>query len=464
MKVKRIDGSQERMVLLGMILDKTVISAVSAKWHRGMFSSRWGNIIAGWCVSYWNRYRKPPRKDIQSLFDDWANSASRDKETVQEIENLLVSLSNQASRSDVNSEYIIDLATAYFTRVSLNELKDKIEAAIEDGDLEAADEALNSYSKIEMRSNGGVNVLSDKEVIKRAFASQGKPLIRYKHGLGIFYGSALERDAFVSLMGPEKRGKTWQLLDIAWRGMCQGNKVAFFEVGDLSEAQIMRRFMVRAAKLPMKARTVKWPTGITISDGDKIAQVDHKQLVFPDDLDFDTAWDACQRILSKKNQSSEPLLKLSTHPNSTISINGIRSVIDSWVRNNWVPDIVVIDYADILAPINGSVDSREQINATWKGMRALSQSMHCLVVTATQAKSSSYTAKTISKQDFSEDKRKFAHVTGMVGLNATPEEKDLGIMRVNWVVLREEDYSELACCHVANCFALANPTVHSIML
>lgn len=454
------------MVLLGMILDKSVLGAVSAKWDKGMFNSRWGNIIGGWCVSYFERYRKAPGKHVQSLFDDWANGANRDKETVEEIERLLSSLSGQYRKEnhDLNPEYIIDLASVYFHRVCVRELKDLLEASLEDGDLESADKALNSYSKIEMRANGGVNVLSDAEAIKRAFTSQGKPLIKYKHGLGLFYGSALERDAFVSLMGPEKRGKTWQLMDLAWRGMCQGKKVAFFEVGDLSEAQIMRRFMVRAARHPMKSRTVKWPTGITIGDGDKIAQIDHKELVYPDDLDFDSAWKSCQHLMNRKERNSEPLLKLSTHPNSTISISGIRSIIDTWSRSGWVPDIVVIDYADILAPINGSVDSREQINSTWKGMRALSQSMHCLVITATQAKSSSYTARTISKQDFAEDKRKFAHVTGMVGLNATPEEKDLGIMRVNWVVLREEDYSELACCHLATCFSLANPTVHSIML
>ena len=123
--------------------------------------------------------------------------------------------------------------------------------------------------------------------------------------------------------------------------------------------------------------------------------------------------------------------------------------------------MIVIDYADILAPPHGVADTRDQINSTWKQLRALSQSTHSLVVTATQADANSYNANTIGRSNFSEDKRKLAHVTGLVGLNANSDEKECGILRLNWIVLRESAFTETQCVHVAGCLEIGNPAIRA---
>ncbi len=168
---------------------------------------------------------------------------------------------------------------------------------------------------------------------------------------------------------------------------------------------------------------------------------------------------ACKKIVNKRTK--EPLLKLSTHAMSSISIAGVGSVIESWVRTGWVPDVIVIDYADILAPQDGKADSRDQVNATWKGMRSLSQQLHCLNVTATQTDADSYDTDVIDMSNFSEDKRKRAHVTGSIGINQTDAEKEMGITRFNWIVRREWAYSKKKCVHVAGCLSIARPVIHS---
>ena len=139
---------------------------------------------------------------------------------------------------------------------------------------------------------------------------------------------------------------------------------------------------------------------------------------------------------------------------SAPSINAVLTGLD---RKGWSPDVVVIDYADLLAAPTGYTESRDQINATWKTLRAISQRFHCLVVTATQAKASSYTKGTIDRSDYAEDKRKLAHATGIVGINQDSDEKVMQVMRLNWVVLREWEYSESTCVHVAGCLGLAQP-------
>ena len=116
-------------------------------------------------------------------------------------------------------------------------------------------------------------------------------------------------------------------------------------------------------------------------------------------------------------------------------------MLDSWeVFEGFIPDVIVIDYADNLAPENTREEYRHQQNRTWKMLRGLSPERHCLVVTATQANTASYDQTTLTMKNFTEDKRKYAHVTGMFGLNQSTEEKRAGLMRLNSLVMREDEF------------------------
>jgi hypothetical protein len=137
-------------------------------------------------------------------------------------------------------------------------------------------------------------------------------------------------------------------------------------------------------------------------------------------------------------------LRLATYPNESLSVQEIKSLLDRWERQDqFVPDVIVIDYADILAPDPdiSRQDHRHQQGKIWQRLRNLSQEKHCLVATATQAAASSYERELIRLSDFSEDKRKYAHVTAMYGLNQTPNEKSVGVMRINKLVVRDSDFN-----------------------
>jgi replicative DNA helicase len=165
--------------------------------------------------------------------------------------------------------------------------------------------------------------------------------------------------------------------------------------------------------------------------------------------------------MKKKLGLQDNLLRLSCHPNSSITIEQIRSTTLAWSLQGWTPDLVVIDYADILAPCNGHAETRDQINETWKRMRRLSQELHCCVVTATQADAASYSADNLDMTNFSEDKRKFAHVTAMVGINQNGEEKTKQIQRLNYLVLRDSEFTSEKQVVIANALKIAHPTVCS---
>lgn len=462
MKIERRNGARERKVLIGMITDKIVLGRISSKWKEGLFPSKWGNLIASWCVDYFSRYNKAPGKMIEALFEGWAED-NRDRDTVGIIERFLEALSGEYATlsEESNTEYVIDQAGALFDATKKAKLAENIQSAIASGNPEKVDKYISSYTKIDLGVGAGIDLLNDKEVLKQAAASKDKdPLIVYPGAIGEFFADALERDGFIALQAPEKTGKTFWLLDIAWRGIQQGRRVAFFQVGDMSQNQIVSRFMARAAGRPWKPCKIKIPTYITPPTTDKgIAERDTKDMKFLHPLPWQKAWEGFQKVANL--YYGEKLLHLSVHPNSSISVHGVSSILRTWEREGWIPDVIVIDYADILAPINGMAETRDQVNATWKALRSMSQVNHCLVVTATQAKATSYDKKTMDKRDFSEDKRKHAHVTGMLGINQTEDEKLEELCRLNWIDLRESEFHVSKCVYVAGCLSIANPAIKS---
>lgn len=463
MKIDKKNNDQERRILIGMIVDPIVLSRITSKYQYQMFKSRWANIIAKWCISYYQKYEKAPLKNIESLFDAWS-AETKDKNTVKLVGKFLETLNDEYEEleSESNSDYIIDLAGQYFNKVKIEKLMEEVEEDISRGKTNEAHNRLISYNKIEMGVGEGINVLQDSDAMRKAFdMDRGETLIQFPGALGKFFMGALERECFLSFIGKKNVGKSFWLQTIAWEGLLQRRRVAFFEVGDMSENQTIRRLAIRAAKHPRVPCDVYYPTKIYRDDRDRIKRkFDLKE--FNRKLSWQRAFKACQKIMQKKVKSKESYFKLSCHFNSTLSVDGIESILQDWERaSGWIPDIIIIDYADILKMVYPGKEGRDCINETWKRMRALSLRRRCLLVTATQSDADSYDRGTLKMKNFSDDRRKIDSVTGMVGINQAEGEKKRGIMRLNWISLRDDEFHTSRCVHVAGCLALANPAIKS---
>ncbi len=461
MRLERHQGTDERKILIGMVVDTHVLGHISERWNPpGLFSSRWSNLIGGWCVRFYQKYKKAPNRQIEDIFRNWARKSSEEN-TIDLIEQFLDGLSDEyeETRREINSDYLIDLASLYFNRVKIQNTIESLQTLLDSGEVEQAIELVNEYHPLEIGIGAGIDVLQDEAAIQSAFQEKSEPLMSYPGALGDFFSGTLERDSFIAFMGPEKRGKSFWLQDVAFRAILQRRKVAFFEVGDMSQNQVMRRFMVRASHHPIGPCTIRYPKNISVHEG--TAKLRTKTKKFKQGLSWIQAKKSCQILQRKRIRSQQSYFRLSVHPNSSLSVQGLEGILLKWEMDEWVPDVIIIDYADILNMSYPNMDMRHRINETWKELRALSQKWHCLLVTATQTDAASYSADLLSMKHFSEDKRKLSHITGMIGLNATPEEKDLGVMRLNWVARREGHFSERRCVYVAGCLALANPAIKS---
>jgi hypothetical protein len=318
------------------------------------------------------------------------------------------------------------------------------------------------------------------------------------------------REDFISIMAPEKRGKTFWLMEFAMRASRAKCNVAFFSVGDMSQKQMIRRMHSYNTKQSSKQsgkvktpvldcehnqrdtcdrreRTGRDPVMREVRKGAQMAweripleeapnhvpcthcmkdePKEYKGAVWHEYIDVDKlTWQHAFAQGKKFAESSRKHFKLSTHPNSSVNVRDIEAILDMWeLVEGFIPDLILIDYADILAPENTKVEIRHQINDTWKAGRALSQKRHCAVIWATQADAASYEQKSIRESNFSEDKRKYSHVTKIITLNQTSDEKRDGVMRVGQMFVREEDFDVSKHATVLQCLSIGRPYLGSYL-
>lgn len=463
MRITKVENTAERMILIGMIVDPTVCGRIAAKWQPNLFRSKWANLLAGWCVDYYHRYGKPPAKHIEAQYRVWEQK-TKDKDTAALVGKLLDSLNSEYKerRRESNSDYILDRAAEHFNQVKIERLRDELEVDLNNGDVGKAQSKIVGFDQVNIGKGEYVDIFHAKEEWKDAFEHPAESIIQYPGKLGEFFGSQLARECFVAFTGPEKRGKSMWLMELSFKAVEQRRKVAFFEAGDMSQRQVMRRQATRITNRPMYPQTINWPTAVLKRKEGKV-KVITKEKIYTKALHWKKVLRGCKKYRQKKIRSNESYFRMVCMPNDSLHIRQVESTLREWAREDWVPDVVVIDYADILAMTWPGLEGRDRIDKTWKQMRRLSQDFHCLLLTATQASAKSYDAQTIRKGHFSDDKRKHAHVTAMYGLNQTDAEKEQGVYRINCVELRDGEFREGNCVWVAGVPAVGRLAIRAVM-
>jgi len=309
------------------------------------------------------------------------------------------------------------------------------------------------------------------------------------------------------------------MMDMCIRASRQGRKVVFFQAGDMTESQQLRRFCIHLARtsdMPQYCGKMTEPVvdcifnqtdtcdrkerecgfGIFPSKTQKdIRGLSHDELMeaYKDNPEYKACHnctDFCtnkwgvpwlkeifvkgpldvhkaKKLVNQHFIQKKRKIILSSHPNGTLTISRMKALLNLWEKlYEFVPDIIIVDYADLLVP-EGRMEFRHQQNQIWKELRNLSQEhrggKQPLVITATQADAKSYDRDLLQLKNFSEDKRKYAHCTAMYGLNQDPlgREKKLGILRLNELVVREADFNNENIVYVLQNLKRGQPFIGS---
>jgi hypothetical protein len=139
-----LDGSQERRIVAGFIMDTAFAQAVGPYLKLEYFASPYAKTAVKLTLDYVSKYHQAPGKDIQGLFAQHAKGNPDGMVLVAEYLSRL-SKDYESGELEVNPKFLMDLAEKYFNERALKLLCQGIEAQLGRGNLAGAMELQAKY-------------------------------------------------------------------------------------------------------------------------------------------------------------------------------------------------------------------------------------------------------------------------------------------------------------------------------
>lgn len=131
-------------------------------------------------------------------------------------------------------------------------------------------------------------------------------------------------------------------------------------------------------------------------------------------------------------------LKIVETPSGSLTPGGLRRMIERYRAEGIIFDLIVVDYADIMAPDRYTNDAIENSKQIWLGLRAIAHEENAAVLTATQTNRNGFKAETSKADDVAEDFNKIRIADLVISINRTDEERDRGEARLYFAASRNQ--------------------------
>lgn len=456
MKSEKYSNSNSKSVLTSMITDSSFLAKLNDNWNENLFASKWENLISFWCIESFRKTNQAPGKKIEVFFSKWA-STTKDDSTIKLVEKFLTQLSEDYDDAEPHTTLMTDVASELFNKNRIEKSLEDARYFLDTGKIQQAVELFQSFKDIKLDLKSGYDPFIDRTLNRTIFEHPDEPLFRMKGALGQFLGDMFERAGLIAIQGPSGTGKSTWLLDIAIRALEHRLRTIIYQIGDMAEKQYHRRLLTRVSGHPRKAQTVRYPISF---DG---YTAEFEERIFKENMDETLANAALDRMLKNVIKSDQSYFKISNHPSGSLNANQLKTLIDNLANKGWVPDCVILDYADNLSPIRKREAERLEIGDTWQVFSDIRTTFDLCFITATQSDTDSFSVKTQTKKNFTGSRTKYDHCTGVIALNQTPEEKEQQIMRINCLKHRDGESVESKCVHVVGCPPLGRPVIKSIL-
>lgn len=433
MKREKIETFQERQIITYMIVSteylREIISIIQARY----FETSFCKIVCEWILEYWNEYKQAPGKQIQDIYNR-KSLLLKNEDELDLLSSFLNKLSCDWEKIKIisNIKFATKEALLYIKKRSLILLKEQLEFCLDKNDILKAEQSLSVYNRIELPTSDYIDILNNPQVISDAFEVVDEILIVFPGILGEVVGG-MNRGDLCSFLGAAKKGKTWWLLYTALTGVTLGKSVFFLNFEMIQSTMIRRAWMGLSAE-PRYSGKIKIPSFESVGDKENIKYRIIIKEVYKDDIKVED--------ISKKQKKLKKLfrmgqIRMKDTPSYSWSISDIESYLDVlYFYENYIPDILIIDYADLIKPNKINGEYRHQLDGIWKDLRRIAMERNILIVTASQAGRNAF-SNDATEEHISEDIRKLAHVSKMIAINQSKQDYKANCVRIEKLVDRD---------------------------
>jgi len=363
--------------------------------------------ICSLALNHYKEYGQPP--SLQALVNtikQHKKARKLDSETAKDVYDLVVKIYTTVSISD--AKYVSDQVSEFAKRSSMkNATLKSAELLANGGDLTKLQglwaDALNVGTIDDVASfEYGASV--SERVLRRKEPKRGIPTgyalldnCLYHHGWGIGELSCI--------MGPAKSGKSMALSEFALNASKAGYNVLYVTL-EVSAQITQDRMDANIA-------------GIEINDlpgcGPRVVQA-----------------------VEEYSQNSGKLI-IYEYPSGTFSVSDFNRLINRLRAKSHKFDLIVVDYADIMRSDVKREVQRQELRDIYLGLRAIAQTEHCGVLTATQTNREGMKKQTSDMTHMSEDISKVWTVDLLISINRSENERRNNTLRLHFIASRNSE-------------------------
>ena len=263
-----------------------------------------------------------------------------------------------------SSEYIKDTALDFCKKQKLKEALIKSVDLIKSSSFDEVSKIIDSALKLGSDNSFGYEYLADFE---KSFEKKARdPVTTGWQDIDEISKGGLGKGELGVVVAPTGAGKSMVLVHLGAQALKAGKNVLHY-ILELADTVVAGRY------------------------DSAITGVELKNLAVFKEKIYDEIKDLTGKLIVKE------------YPTRSASIQTIKNHIDKLRRRDFVPDMIIVDYGDLIKPESSRKDEkRHQLETIYEELRGLAQESECPIWTASQTNRSGLNAEVITMESISE--------------------------------------------------------------
>ena len=137
-----------------------------------------------------------------------------------------------------------------------------------------------------------------------------------------------------------------------------------------------------------------------------------------------------KEIVKERIQDVSGKLIIKEYPTKSASTKSLKNHLEKLRKQNIMPDVVIVDYADLLRPVSHGAEKRHDLEGIYEELRGMATEFNCAFITASQTNRGGLNAEAITMESISEAFNKCFVADFIFSLSRTPQDKQANSGRI----------------------------------
>jgi len=295
------------------------------------------------------------------------------------------------NRELTDIDYIKEQSLDFCRKQKLKEAMLKSVNLLQNCSFDEISQTINEALKLGSENNFGYDYLADFE--KRFVPKHRCPVTTGWADMDKICGGGLGKSELGVVIAPTGAGKSMVLVHLGTEALREGKTVVHYTL-ELQDTVIANRYD-------------SCLTGYPLSD-----IINFKEEVYDEVKELDGS------------------LIIKEYPTKSASTNTIRAHLSRLVKRGITPGLVIVDYGDLLRPVQVRKEKRNELESIYEELRALSTEFQCPIWTASQTNRSGLNAEVITMEQISEAFNKCFVADFIFSVSRTIEDKQKNLGKI----------------------------------